>query len=404
MTKSFGWDTTESFMQHDVQEFSRVLMDDLENKMKGSEVEGTVERLFRGKMKNVLKCTQVEYESVREESFYDLQLTIKGVKDLKESFERYVAAEMLSGDNQYRTDDFGLQDAKKFATFEHFPPVLHVHLERYAFDMIAEATVKIHDRFEFPTEIDLGPYLSETSPDRSVPQNYWLHSVLVHAGDGHGGHYFVYIRHPSKPNCWYKFDDTKVTPCTQNEAIDENFGGYEAVSSEESNELYRSTGIKPYRYKKFTSAYLLVYIRKCDLDTVMAPVEESHVPEYLVNRIKRDDIAESRRRYERQQQFLNMTAKILTDESFKNYSGPDLCDPDSNDFVYKCRREANMEDICVDAIKTIDENSTSPPYYYGCDGYECYTLSPRRNKTIRPDIKLTELDSKTVGSYHSRIN
>ena len=200
------------------------------------------------------------------------------------------------------------------------------------------------------------------------------------------------------------FDDTKVTPCTQNEAIDENFGGYEAVSSEESNELYRSTGIKPYRYKKFTSAYLLVYIRKCDLDTVMAPVEESHVPEYLVNRIKCDDIAESRRRYERQQQFLNMTAKILTDESLKNYSGPDICDPDSDDSVYKCRREASMEDICVDAIKAIEENSTSPSYYYGCDGYECYTLSSRRNKTIRPDIKLTELDSKTVGTYHSRIN
>ena len=142
-------------MQHDVQEFSRVLLDDLENKMKGTEVEGTVERLFRGKLKNVLKCINVNYESVREESFYDLQLTIKGIKNLQESFERYVAAEMLCGDNQYRTDDFGLQDAKKFVTFWAFPPVLHVHLERYAFDMMAEATVKIHDRFEFPVEIAL---------------------------------------------------------------------------------------------------------------------------------------------------------------------------------------------------------------------------------------------------------
>lgn len=34
LTKSFGWDTLDSFMQHDVQEFNRVLQDNLESKMK----------------------------------------------------------------------------------------------------------------------------------------------------------------------------------------------------------------------------------------------------------------------------------------------------------------------------------------------------------------------------------
>ncbi len=34
LTKSFGWDTVDSFMQHDVQEFNRVLQDTLEKKMK----------------------------------------------------------------------------------------------------------------------------------------------------------------------------------------------------------------------------------------------------------------------------------------------------------------------------------------------------------------------------------
>jgi ubiquitin carboxyl-terminal hydrolase 7 len=34
LTKSFGWDTLDSFMQHDVQEFNRVLQDTLESKMK----------------------------------------------------------------------------------------------------------------------------------------------------------------------------------------------------------------------------------------------------------------------------------------------------------------------------------------------------------------------------------
>ena len=34
LTKSFGWDTVESFMQHDVQELNRVLTDKLDEKMK----------------------------------------------------------------------------------------------------------------------------------------------------------------------------------------------------------------------------------------------------------------------------------------------------------------------------------------------------------------------------------
>lgn len=40
LTKSFGWDSLDSFMQHDVQEFSRVLLDNLELKM---EVNSTVQ-------------------------------------------------------------------------------------------------------------------------------------------------------------------------------------------------------------------------------------------------------------------------------------------------------------------------------------------------------------------------
>ena len=34
LTRSFGWDTYEAFMQHDVQELSRVLCEKLEEKMK----------------------------------------------------------------------------------------------------------------------------------------------------------------------------------------------------------------------------------------------------------------------------------------------------------------------------------------------------------------------------------
>lgn len=86
LTKSFGWETLDSFMQHDVQEFLRVLLDKLESKMKRTCVEGTVPRLFEGKMSSYIKCKNVDYTSTRLETFYDIQLNIKGKKNIAESF------------------------------------------------------------------------------------------------------------------------------------------------------------------------------------------------------------------------------------------------------------------------------------------------------------------------------
>lgn len=40
LTKSFGWGTIDSSVQHDVQEFLRVFLDNLESKMTGTCVEG----------------------------------------------------------------------------------------------------------------------------------------------------------------------------------------------------------------------------------------------------------------------------------------------------------------------------------------------------------------------------
>lgn len=94
LTKSFGWDTYDSFLQHDVQELNRVLCEKLEDKMKvggwkfqlgcknaykimmilshvqGTAVEGTIQQLFEGHHMNYIECINVDYKSTRKESFY----------------------------------------------------------------------------------------------------------------------------------------------------------------------------------------------------------------------------------------------------------------------------------------------------------------------------------------------
>ena len=74
LTDSFGWNSLEAFTQHDIQELSRVLCDKLESKMAGTCVDGTIAKLFCGTLQSYVRCTEVKYESKRNEEFYDIQV------------------------------------------------------------------------------------------------------------------------------------------------------------------------------------------------------------------------------------------------------------------------------------------------------------------------------------------
>jgi ubiquitin C-terminal hydrolase len=112
-------------------------------------------------MKSYIKCVNVDYESSRIEEFNgkftmvksvaswhscyitDIQLNVKGMKNLYESFMDYVAVETLEGENKYQAEGLGLQDAKKGIIFESFPPVLHLQLKRFEYDIQRDAMVKV---------------------------------------------------------------------------------------------------------------------------------------------------------------------------------------------------------------------------------------------------------------------
>lgn len=61
-----------------------------------------------------------------------------------ESFDKYCEVEELQGDNKYRTESHGLQDAIKGLKFESLPPVLQLHLRRFDYDYQRDTMLKVY--------------------------------------------------------------------------------------------------------------------------------------------------------------------------------------------------------------------------------------------------------------------
>ncbi|KAF8509282.1 hypothetical protein JB92DRAFT_2947613 [Gautieria morchelliformis] len=385
LTKSFGWKSLDSFMQHDVQEFNRVLQDKLESKMKGTLADGAITKLFVGKMKSYIKCVNVDFESSRMEDFNDIQLNVKGMKTLRDSFRDYVAVEDLNGENKYQAEGFGLQDAKKGITFQSFPPVLHLQLKRFEYDIQRDAMVKINDRHEFPFEIDLSEFLDETVA-RSQSWVYKLHGVLVHSGDLHGGHYFALIK-PDRETRWLKYDDDRVTPVTDREVLEENYGGEPSspngVLSPPQRNQVRSM-------KRFTNAYMLVYIRETAIDEVLAPFTDKDTPSHLKARLESERLEAEQRKREREEQHLYLTAKIITDESFQQHQGFDLASFDDKNWPPS--ELQNFRILKSESYLTF-KSRVAQHFNYPESQIRLWVLVNRQNKTVRPDTHVPENES-----------
>ncbi|KAL2540983.1 Ubiquitin carboxyl-terminal hydrolase 12 [Abeliophyllum distichum] len=294
--EAFGWITYNSFSQHDVQEFIRTLFEKLEEKMKGTLVEGTLQKLFEGHNMDFIECINVNYKSTRRGLFYDLQLDVKGCHDVYAALDKYVEEECLEGDNKYHAGSNGLQDAKKGFLFISFPPILQLHLKRFEYDFIRDTMVKLNDYFEFPLQLDLDikdfKYLLPEAK-RGFRNLYTLHSVLVHSGGVHGGQYCAFIR-PNLSHQWYKFDNERVTTVDAKEALEEQYGSKELMQT--------NPGLND--SQKCSNAYMLVYIRESEGEKIMYNSEGQKEQK------KKDEAY--------------MTVKVAHDEDIKQQIGRDL--------------------------------------------------------------------------------
>ena len=313
-----------------------------------------------------VRCTDVEFESARTETFLDIQLKVKGIPDLISSFKDYVSVEKLDGENKYAAEGHGLQDAKKGIIFQSFPPVLNLQLRRFEYDMMRDESYKVTDRFEFPQKINLDEFLDERE---ATPANYTLHSVLVQGGDTGGGHYIVYVR-PSADGAWFKFDDDNVIETTEAHAVEGTFG----ANPDETG-----------RVVSCSSAYMLVYIRDDRIEEITRPVPDPEVPAHLGERFAQEDIEAKRKQEELEEQMNYVTVAVQTESDVRGIQALELLDVltqarnnEPNPHYFRVHKKSTLNDLYEQIAQAEDLKTMDPARM------QLFPFEARENSTTRP--------------------
>jgi len=216
-------------VQQDAQEFVRLLVEAMG---RGSAVD--LGQLFAGQMRTTIRAPEAGFEKHRLEAFKDVSLDVRGMSSLGKALEAYTSVDVLDGDNKYRVTDKGYFRAERFSRFLTLPPVLQIHLKRFAFDPKTFGMAKVTDRLAFPKRLDMAPYLADGA-EAPEGTDYELQSVVIHVGGVDSGHYYAFVRAPAaaadvdeeeeEEDRWFRVDDEDVRPVTLEDVQREAFGG-----------------------------------------------------------------------------------------------------------------------------------------------------------------------------------
>jgi len=166
LIQSFQWDAADTFIQHDAQEFCRILLDAVEESVKlHPGLTSMVQDLYGGKLMDYLKCCGCGQESSREDSFLDLALTVRSESDnlyndsLEKALFTYLTPELLDGENQVLCDHCGHKaDFRKGFKLKSLPYILMLQLKRFDLDISLMQRRKLNDSVSFPQVLNMNVF------------------------------------------------------------------------------------------------------------------------------------------------------------------------------------------------------------------------------------------------------
>ncbi|EEC14611.1 ubiquitin specific protease, putative, partial [Ixodes scapularis] len=149
----------------DAQEFSKLFISLVENRLSFQEVENVrcvVQQQYSGQYNYVTKCLECSTESLCASEFYELDLNIKGHKVLEQALSEFLQEERLEGSNQYHCEVCGgMRNAVRRIQLQRLPPVLNLQLLRFVFDRATGCKKKIKSSLRFPEHLDLSSHLKK---------------------------------------------------------------------------------------------------------------------------------------------------------------------------------------------------------------------------------------------------
>ena len=251
--KGYDGESINPRIQQDVDEFLNLLLDKLEDELKGSGQDGLIREHVGGALVHEIEsCEETfPYNSEREEHFFRISLDVKNKKNIAEALDLFIKPDVLEGDNKYFCDKYNAKiAAKKRCRIRDLEKNVFVHLKRFEFDLDTMQRVKVNDYCEFPMNIDLKPWCKDVGRD----DEYYLFElvgVLLHSGGADSGHY-TSICKDRKSQVWFKFDDRYVERYGMENLAADCFGGETQYAWAGSSQTYA----------QIKNAYMLVYERK----------------------------------------------------------------------------------------------------------------------------------------------
>ncbi|MBA0690729.1 hypothetical protein Goari_008389, partial [Gossypium aridum] len=142
----------------------------------------------------------------------------------------------------------------------------------------------------------------------------------------------------------YKFDDERVTKEDMKKALEEQYGGEELP---QTNPGFNNT---PFKFTKYSNAYMLVYIRESDKDKIICNVDEKDIAEHLrgarieklassqlrlsisfmaamvlKERLKKEQEEKEHKKKEKAEAHLYTIIKVARDDDLAEQIGKDIC-------------------------------------------------------------------------------
>ena len=231
-------------VQEDSQQFYISLCDNVEKGLKSlnkAKYLYIINDTLMGEICSSYKCASCGYISYKFENFIDLSLEVKNLDNIKDSLHKYIQKEII---DDHRCSHCSKKGTEKSSTLSKLPNNLIFHLKRFtiSYENNSRIEEKITSKFEFPFELNLKEFCTESShfEDRKESYEkeddyykYILKGVVLHSGSAQGGHYIslIDVNREGKGNIlknekqnWFEFNDSIIKKFDKNDLEKESFG------------------------------------------------------------------------------------------------------------------------------------------------------------------------------------